>query len=124
MNTANRVAGFVAPCIFADEVRAAGRFKEALAGLVDLDWSRCGILGSDLARQHVGIDASGVMVPARFPTGRIVDSNHRECLVGDVGKFLRADQLDIVACRRLSRPELAPMRDAQTTSNAIPATSR
>src|SRR5438552_19035828 len=86
--------------MFADEVRAAWRFKEALAGLVDLDRSRSRILVSDRAGQHIGIDASGVMVPARFPTGRVVDSNHRECLAGDVGKFLRANQPDIVVCRR------------------------
>jgi len=30
--------------IFADEMLAAGRFKEALAGVVDLDRPGCGIL--------------------------------------------------------------------------------
>jgi hypothetical protein len=81
-------------------MRTAGRFKEAFPGLVDLDRPGCGVLGSDRARQHVGEDASGVMVPARLATRRIVHGNCRQRLTGHVGKFLRADQLDIVLCRR------------------------
>jgi hypothetical protein len=50
--------------ILADEVLAAGRLEEALAGFVDLDWSGRRVLGSDRTREHIGEDAAGMVVLA------------------------------------------------------------
>ncbi len=50
--------------ILADEMLTSGWLEEAFAGLVDFDWSGRGVLGSDRAGEHVGEDASGVVMLA------------------------------------------------------------
>src|SRR6266540_3863382 len=55
--------------ILADEVLAAGRLKEGLAGLLDLGRARHGVLRADLARQDIGHHAAGVMMADRLAAG-------------------------------------------------------
>ena len=48
--------------ILADQMLTAGRFEEALAGLVNLDRSGCGVLRADRTRKHISENASGMVM--------------------------------------------------------------
>jgi hypothetical protein len=70
--------------ILADEMLAAGRLEERFARLVDLGRSGRGVLRADLARQHIGHHAAGVMMADRLAAGRIVHQYGGQALAGDV----------------------------------------
>ena len=77
--------------VLTDQMRAARRLEEGLAGPVDFRRSGSGVLGADFARQHIGEHAAGMVVLHRLGTRRIVDHDRRDALAWNIGQFLARD---------------------------------
>src|ERR1700684_3545595 len=79
--------------VLADEVFTAGRLEESLARFVNLGGSSCGILRTNLPRQHIDEHAPGVAMADRFVAGGIADDDGSEALAGHVRQLLAQKRL-------------------------------
>ena len=107
--------------VLADEMLAARRLEEALAGLVHFGGPPVAeISRADRAGEHIGEDAARVAVLGRLPAQRVVDHHGGDALAGDVRQLLRDHRLHLGAGVQSGRP----VRGYRSTSRSPPARER
>src|SRR5437868_6374891 len=98
---------------------AAGRLEEGLAGLVNLGRSGCRVLRADLACQHIGHHAAGVMMADRLAAGCVVHQYGGQALAGDVRQLFRTHGRHLVAFGMRGRRAARDQREQGRCRNAV-----
>src|SRR5258708_3158585 len=114
-----QACGFRRAGVLADEMLAAGRLEERLTGLVDLGRSGRRVLRADLACQHIGHHAAGVMMADRLATGCVVHQYGGQALAGDVGKLFRTHGRHLVTFGMRGRRAARDQREQSHCRSAV-----